>query len=154
MEYTDVVIRFRLLAIKSLFLWVRGSVDLVAGGASRPIRSGIGRRRRVDADAAAACRWFDSYDDDNDDDELVDDSEVISLATVFWRDEVAAALGADDVSTAVEQLVCVVADLGLAPGLLVPGWRWPTGAMRSSAGALSTMLRLSMLLVGRLASSF
>ena len=124
----------------------------MAGGASRPIRSGIGRRRRVDADAAAACRWFDSDDDDDDDDELVDDSEVISLATVFWRDEVAAALGADDVSTAVEQLVCVVADLGLAPGL--PGWRWPTGAMRSSAGALSTMLRSPMLLVGRLASSF
>ena len=128
-------------------------MDRVAGGASRPIRSGIGRRRRVDADAAAACRWFDSYDDDNDDDELVDDSEVISLAAVIWQEHgVAAALASDDVWSGAEQLVCVVADLGLAPGL--PGWRWPTGAMRSSAGALSTMLRSPMLLVGRLASSF
>ena len=135
----------------------------MAGGASRPIRSGIGRRRRVDADAAAACRWFDSDDDDDDDgdDELVDDSEVISLAAAFWQEHGgAAALAADDAWSGAEQLDCVAVDLGLA--LPVPGWRWPTGAMRSSApvidgaaaGALSTMLRLSMLLVGRLASSF
>lgn len=138
---------------------MRGSADLVAGGASRPIWSGM--RRRDDADAAAAaCRGFDSDDDEEEDGpdatsfELVDDSEDVLRAAAFSQDGVAE-LGADDVSSAAEQQ-----DLGVA--LLVPGWGWPTGAMRSSAqvvdgaaaaGTLSTMLRLSML-VGRLASSF
>ena len=87
--------------MKSLFRWVRGSlVDRVAGGASRPIRSGtLEMWRRVGGGPDAS-----SF-------ELVDDSEGITL--------LAAA------SSAAEQHDCAAADLGVA----LLGWWWPTCAM-------------------------